>query len=265
MALNPIPDMTLLVPTLTIQLLIGIMLIYKTINSKIRNLLYLALFNLTVGISFLLSRLMVYIESELWAPIFQVLTLTSQLLIVTFIQKTFYKQKKSPYKIVVPLLIGNFFFAFIMQFFTRTLTQLTAIALFIYAISYSIDHAISGYWFAYISLKQYSKYRNMNIEPWIKIRYLLSGIVALAYSNLGMPLFLLVIGRFNPIYLRFFYDLSFLFRAILASSFSLGSLIAWTMPKSFKKFFNKRHFPIEDRDVTEEEIMKEIDHLYGSK
>ncbi|MFX1238972.1 MAG: hypothetical protein ACFFAS_20210 [Promethearchaeota archaeon] len=259
MALAPtIPGLVLLSFILSIQLFIGIFLGYKTVKSRTKEVAYLSAFNIMVGVTFLLHNLMTFFDEEIWSYLFMIFTFIAQLLIIVFVKKVFYKQNKSPFLIILIISCVDFIIAIILSIVSPSYTQLAFLMSIIFTLLYTFDHIISGYWFGYISIKHYYKYKNTFIEPWIRKRYLVAGISALAFGNLGFPGLISVLGLLSGSFKPMLHDLTFLIRSILMIIYSVGSLIAWFMPKRLKIYFNKGYASIEAQEFSEEEIYKDI-------
>jgi len=124
-------------------------------------------------------------------------------------------------------------------------------------ILYSSGSLIAGVWMAEISLRQYKKYKLMPLNPWIKKRYLLNGIIAISYALIGYHYLIYILGTidsFNPN--RTIILLSLIYSVVLLIIFSMGSLISWVMPGKLKKFFDRNFIPVKELDLSEEEIEK---------
>ncbi|MFX1396504.1 MAG: hypothetical protein ACFFAS_05610 [Promethearchaeota archaeon] len=263
MPISPtIPGIIILVFIFFTQLVIGIILVHKALKKRIINLAYLATFSLAIATTFLFLQLMMYTDGYIWAALFTFFTFLSQLVLIFFIQNTYYKQQKSPFKLILLFTLGNFVFIIISQILISSFTLQYTWLLLAYAITYVIDHALVGYWMFYISFKHYYRYKLQNIEPWIKWRYLFVSITGISYAHLGVPSLINVIGLMvnNGQYIPLLYLFTFILRSILFVVFSLISFITWLMPEKLRKYFNKGFVSIkDDQELSEKDIMKEFE------
>jgi len=137
------------------------------------------------------------------------------------------------------------------------LIEMIFIARLTSSILYSSGSLIAGVWMAEISLRQYKKYKSMPLNPWIKKRYLLSGIIAISYALIGYHYLIYIFGTIdslNPN--RTIILFSLLYSVVLLIIFSIGSLITWVMPGILKKFFDRNFTPVKEMDLSEKEIEK---------
>ena len=243
----------------TIQFLIGFILLYRAFKPKKIPTLYLAIFNFTAGIGFILSALITYTFNPIWYMIFIVITYLENIILSIFTQNTFYKEKKSPFLIILIILTIVLILMIIVLFTNPNPYEMAFIYRLNLSILYSIQHLITGFWYGYVSLKHYYKYKKMEIRPWIKMRYLLGGIAAVAFGMLGPQIFIYTIATidsFNPNHLLLI--ISLIISVTLMSIFSIGSLITWVMPKRIKQFFDRKFTQIKYEDLSEEEIEREF-------
>ena len=228
-----------------IRAFVGIILIIRAKKTKLVNLNALAfmLFCESIGYLFytsVLNHLFLFylFVSIMWFPF------------MIFVEKTFYQEKKSPFKII--LLI------------TTVLSALTCIVIGIYQfgpiqdnntlffarIVFSLAMGVTASWMLYSSITSYIEIKSAKgVEPWIKIRYLL--VFLYTFGQIGIAL----TWPFFP------YDKSinapYLIGALCLVAIIIGQFLAWVMPPGFKKWLNRNYTPGDvEEELSEEEIMK---------
>ena len=170
--------------------------------------------------------------------------------LITFIEKTFYQEKKSPFKfflvlttilaIIKIVAVGIYQFGPIQDLNT----------LFLGRISLSIALGSTAAWLNYASYTSYIKIKSdEGVEPWIKTRYLL--VFFYTFAQIGIA----ITWPFFP------YDKSinipYIIGALSLVIFIFAQFLAWVMPKGFKNWLNRNYTPVEEEsDLSEEEIMK---------
>ncbi|MFX1274709.1 MAG: hypothetical protein ACFFBP_04800 [Promethearchaeota archaeon] len=244
---------------IAIQFLIGFIILLRSIKPIKISSLFLAIFNFTAGIAFIMSAMIVYTDNPIWYMNFIIFTYLENLFLSIFTQNTFYKEKKSPFLIILIILTMTLIIMIIVLLNNPNPYIMAFNSRLILSILFSIQYLIIGIWYGYISLKQYYKYKKVAIRPWIKMRYLLGGIAALAFGMIGPSIFIYTIATidsFNPNHLLLL--ISLITSVILMNIFSIGSLITWVMPKRLKKLFERKFIQIKYEDLSEEEIEKEF-------
>jgi len=256
MSVTPsITGISIIVFIVMIQCIIALFLFNKYFKNRHTNIFYLALFNLIAGIVLIFSALTVYTNNIILYLIYLTFVFSSNIFLVLFIQNTFYKDKKSPLKIFLMILILIFTFQLVIIGLNPDLFEMVFFIKFILSILYSSEFLITGVWMAKISLREYKKYKPMPLSPWIKKRYLLSGILAISHALIGYHYLIYIFGIIdeqNPNLIIIYINL--LYSVVLLIIFSVGSLITWVMPGKLKVFFDRKFKPVKEVDLSEEEI-----------
>jgi len=224
---------------------IGVILIIRARKTKLTNLYALAItiFCECIGYLFytsILNNLFIFYTfmSVMWFPL------------IIFIDKTFYQEKKSPFKF---FLLLSIIFA-ITKIVVVGIYQFGPIQdsnlLFLGRISLSIALGATAVWLNYASYISYIKIKSdKGVEPWIKTRYLL--VVFYTIAQIGIA----ITWPFFP------YDKSinipYILGALSLVIFIFAQFLAWVMPAGFKKWLN-RNYTLGDKEeeLSEEEIMK---------
>jgi len=249
-----LPKISVIFLIIGIDLLTGFVLAFRSYRVKSQNLGFLA------GFSF--SSIFVSIFYGLGDSLFRHLGFTvsvflANFFLLVFTNRTFFTDKKSP------------FFRFFLIIFTASLIHavLRILDLFpgewqmtaFYNILISIIMAIPGYWFGYLVIKQYRSIKMENIEPWIKMRFLIAGIGALLNGSVGWLAYLIVISQIPGVDPAGNLELiTLLISALILITFSIGFFIAFVMPERMKQYFNRNYKPTDEETLSEEEIMKHM-------
>ena len=213
-------------------------------QTKKSNLLLLVLFFMMNA----LNLLFLVFESIMLYDIFTILTMTVGLI---FIDRTFYQDRKSPFKLllVLTLILGAFTnMSFIM--FERSIIAQREVAFFIHNIFVGALFVIFGLW-SFIaaagSLKSFSS--SDAVEPWVKGRYRLVKFYSIC---------IILVGAFTP-FTPVEGTVNWALLVILVANILriAGETITWIMPKFLKKYFN-RGFTSTDiiEELSEEEILE---------
>ncbi len=136
--------------------------------------------------------------------------------------------------------------------------NLDPITHYISVITYIITLFTTFIWLAYSSNTFLKSIKKVEIEPWIKFRYKL-----ITYSSIIFP-FHSIWVLFQPWDVEFadptnlYSVVTFSLMTLFSAGFGLGMLIAWIMPKTLKKYINKRQGYVKEQelDLTEEELMQ---------
>ena len=244
---------TLVLIFIILQLIVGIFLLYKMIKTKLYNLLPLILF-------FLINSLLLLNLPYLF---FHIIAHLPSICIIIFTKYTFYRDRKSAFKIVlgivIVLKIADFILKLYIPFSFPMRIEIRSTEIPYYYLYLSIMAGIiliSYIWLGYASLNTYKSLKNQSIEPWIKKRYLILGISSVLLSLNG------VIMLFMPWTRKGFEDpLAFTIGILIFTVtiiFSAGSVIGWMMPQKLKKYFNRNFQPIPEVDLSEKELMEKI-------
>ena len=224
---------------------IGVILIIRARKTKLTNYYALAItiFFECIGYLFytsILNNLFIFyvFMAAMWVPL------------IIFIDKTFYQEKKSPFKFFLLLTI----ILAIIKIVAVAIYQFGPIqdfnALFLARISLSIALGSTALWLNSASYTSYIKIKSdEGVEPWIKTRYLL--VCFYTFAQIGIA----ITWPFFP------YDKSiniwYILGALSLVLFIFAQFLAWVMPAGFKKWLNRNYKPGEkEEDLSEDEIMK---------
>lgn len=117
-----------------------------------------------------------------------------------------------------------------------------------------LEITIPTIWLAYNSLKVYRRLKNLDIEPWVKKRYLLIAIASLIFAASAIASFFMPLeGGFEATHpvVSIFVASSFII-------FSFGNLIAWIMPKKLKEYYNRNYKVPISEDLSEKDLLDKI-------
>ncbi len=243
---------------IVLQLVVAIFLLKKMLKTKRYNLVPLILFLI---ISSLRIFFIVIIPSLF--PIYLLLIQFPNILLIIFTKLTFYKYKKSPFTILLLILIIVRSIDFIIRLnfnisipMTYALNESDLIFYYYILFSITISFLLSHGWLGIISLRYYRSLKSENIEPWIKKRYYLISISSLAYA---LSIFIYYFIPHNVIGIYAFPNNIFSYIILGFTIFySLCTFVAWVMPKKLKRYFNKDFQIIEEKELTEEELLERI-------
>jgi hypothetical protein len=178
-------------------------------------------------------------------------TIITMVIGLVFIDRTFYQDRKSPFKLLLALtlVLGTLtVVSFII--FERSIIIERNIAFLLHNIFVGADFAIFGLW-SFIaasgSLKSFSS--SDAVEPWVKGRYRLVKFYSVCIILVGsLTLFTPVEGTVN------WALLVILVANILRIA---GETIAWIMPNFLKKYFNRGYTSVDlSEELSEEEILE---------
>ena len=229
---------------------VGIFLLVKGIQRKIVDLLCLGISFTVIPIGFVGNFILNIQSGYLFQEIFVNIGF---ILAVIFTNLTFHKNRKSPAKLILIVVI-------LLAIIQLIFYGIDAIERnpFNYYLKVSLDLPYTFLVFNWLAWSSYSAYKiikNQDIEPWIKVRYRLISILSFIMSFHSLPEF------FQP------YNTSwgspsniisvavFGTTAVLTVIFSVGFFFAWIMPNWLKKYLNRNYQPVKDKELTEEELM----------
>ena len=239
----------------TLLLIVGLNLLSKSIKSKIRNLAYLTAFHLGAALAAFFQMFNSYSDEVIFNIIVKGLYYLCVIFLSLFVRLTFYKDKKSPFVLIIIISTGVFIVSLIVGVINPT--SLKDIYYFMGQFTLNILIMIAAYWYGFVALKQYSSFKNQNIQPWIKKRYLISSITSLCFASSGLSSTIIEIINWD-LSIRIISILSLLITTILLITFVIGSFLAWVMPERLKHFFNKDYHKTEEEELSEEEIMTQL-------
>ena len=239
---------------ITIQLIVGLFLLYKLIYTKLLNLFPLVLFfliNPIEGLFIIFQFPYIYTHITIFL---------SNICLIFFTKYTFYRDVKSPFYFLLGIVIFLKGLDFVLKIFIQfssiggielKSSQLVYHFLFLAIISGVL--LLSYLWLAYSSLKYYKSIESLKIQTWVKKRYLILGISSIIISFNG------IFYLFMPFNAKSFEELQTfiigLLILIMVIIFSLGNLIAWMMPEKLKNYFNRNYQSIEEENLSEKQLI----------
>ncbi len=229
---------------LIFRVITGAFLFAKWKETKKNNLLLLVLFFLMNAV----NLLFLVFESIMLYDIFTMLTMTVGLI---FIDRTFYQDRKSPFKLLVALTIifgALTNISFIL--FERSIISQREVAFFMHNIFVGALFVIFGLW-SFIaaagSLKVFSS--SDAVEPWVKGRYRLVKFYSICIILVG------ALTPFTPVEGTINWALLVILVANILRI--AGETLAWIMPNFLKKYLNRGYtFTDIIEELSEEKIME---------
>ncbi|MHA1747589.1 MAG: hypothetical protein ACTSYF_02970 [Promethearchaeota archaeon] len=181
------------------------------------------------------------------------INLTGHVFLIFFVKFTFYKDRKSPFFI----LLSSAMIAKIAYVVTLSITDTEQNLLF-HVMKNGIGSFImfiSSFWLLYAALSSYNNIKKQSIAPWVKKRYLILSTSAIFLIAQIIPTSLLPYrGSFSdPLMVTLIMILTF-----LNIIFAVLSLFAWVMPKWLKRYFNKGYTSQEDKTLSEDALMEKL-------
>jgi len=245
---------------IALQLIVAIFLSVKMIKTKTYNLLPLILFFFTNSVRILFSQPSLFPALTI---IYLILNDLLAIWLVIFAKLTFFKYKKSSFKILIIILITNNGIDYIIRLIFQITIPLTIYLdesfvtyYFVVLILFSISFLCSHLWLGITAIKYYNSIKSLNIEPWIKRRYQIIGLSSILY------IFSIFIYYLFPSRVIDYFAFPYLIYGFIILGFtifySLCAFIAWVMPKSLKKFFNKDFKRPVEKEYDENELMELI-------
>jgi hypothetical protein len=235
---------SLFVIFLIFRIITGIAVFMAWRKTKKQNLLLLFLFFVINSITLLI----LIFENVL---LYDISTIISIFVILVFIDRTFYQDRKSPLKLllILTLVLGAFAIVFINIFNSSLLLPRI--------ISFGIHNWLVGALFIMFGIWSFIAASNSlksigsseAVEPWVKGRYRL-----VLFYSVGI----ILVGAFTP-FTPMEGTINWALLAVLVSNILRisGETLAWVMPKWLKIFFNRGYTATDIKeDLTEEEIME---------
>lgn len=183
--------------------------------------------------------------------------------LVFFTKYTFYKEKRSPFLVLLALLILLTISFNLLIFFIPFSLPLSFIVseseivyFYIYLLMNSLFALLTYPWLGLSSLRYYNSIKNQNIEPWIKKRYQIIGFSSLIITLNSIVYLFFPIDGISLEHLELFVVVVILL--INTVIFSFGNLIAWIMPQKLKDHFNRNYQIIIEEDISEKELLETI-------
>ena len=231
-----------------ILVIIGIFFIYRAYRTKLSNLYYLGF-----GFIFIIIGVATSIIFHLFTIIQHIFVVISYICLILFTNKTFHRNKgKYVEKIVLIVLclaILDTIFSFL------DMNKSTPVFYYLKLIFDIPFNFITFNWISCSSFFAYKRIKDKNIQPWVMFRYKLIAIFSFILSLNIIP------QIFQPWNIEWGDPnnlASLIVFGIMATNaiiFSIGFLLAWMMPKKVKIFINRNYQSIEDKEITEEELM----------
>lgn len=223
-------------------------------------------FNLTLLGSSFLGLTFTYViifATESW-PIIITAKFVSYLILIYFIERTYYKNRKSPFKKV--LIFGgiNYSLHMVLSIAINVLflverTTLTRVLGNLLDITMAI---VVFFWLGIASFQAFKNLEDKEIEPWIKTRIKLVWISSFIMMFAEIPDMI----RIDPSIPYADFDnvislIVFMSQLAIISVFVVCQSFAWIMPPFLKKFLNRiQNFQFSDKksSLTEEEVLNRL-------
>jgi len=179
---------------------------------------------------------------------------------VLFIEDTFYKGRKSIYKLVmginIPIgIICGILATMSALVFRYDVVMRTSFYL-IYGVLFGILVIINVAWLLIAAVEAYKELKDdSNVEPWIIMRYKITIVYAINTIIIGA---LFIMNPFDPITIFGSVDITTLLINLLEFIQIFGEFLAWYMPDKLKRYFNRNYIVDEMEELSEEEIMKQM-------
>ena len=231
-------------------LLVGTFLIIRAYQIKARNLYIIGMGWIIYFCGQLLNHLL-----HFHVAIYAIFSRSSFILMVVFTNLTFYKDRKS----ILPKLILTLAVIFgIIGWYYDSVRDISQTTYILSRVFDFIHASICFDWLAFSCFSAYKKFKNAEIAPWIKVRYKLtyisSPILTLSYLVLMFHPYDLPFGDISTTQSLIVYGLV----SILILTYGIVFTLAWIMPNWLKKYLNRGYHPVEDEEISEEELMRLI-------
>ena len=210
---------------LIFRVITGIALFMAWREKKKQNLLILFLFFVANGV----TLVFLIFESVL---LYDFSTIASIIIILIFIDHTFYQDRKSPFKLLLisTLVLGALAITFFTLYDLSIISQTIGFTVHNYFVGALF--LVFGIWsFVAASTSLKSIKSSEAVEPWVKSRY---GLVR--FYSVGI----ILVGLFTP-FTPMAGTLNWALLAILIANMLriAGETLAWVMPKWLKNYFNR--------------------------
>ncbi|KON28827.1 hypothetical protein AC481_00210 [miscellaneous Crenarchaeota group archaeon SMTZ-80] len=243
---------------IVLQLIVGIFLLVKMIKTKRYNLSPLILFFIISS-----TKIIFFTIFPSLLILFLILIQFPNILLLIFTKLTFFKYKKSAFKILLLTLIAVRSIDFIIRSIFRISIPMTyyldesnLIYYFYILFSITISYLFSHFWLGLIAFKYYNSIKPVNIEPYVKRRYQLIALGSLIYF---LSIFLYYLIPYNVIGAFAFPNIIYSYIILAVTIFySMCMFIAWIMPKRLKRYYNRNFERPSDKEYDENELMEII-------
>jgi len=183
---------------------------------------------------------------------------------VLYTNLTFHKERGNKAKLMLILII----IVAIIHFYLK-IRLIFEPSLFNHYLQKSFDVALTLLvfnWMGWSSYSSYKRIKDQEIYPWIKARYKILSIFSILLSIQAIPEFFFTPGAEYRAPNDLYGVIVFGITSILAFSFSVANILAWTMPNWLKRYLNHGYQPSEDMEFSEDELMTIIkDQLSTNK
>lgn len=240
------------------NLLLGIFLLIRAYQVKFNNLY-------SIGIGFVLFFVGLFGNLVLGygSTSQDIFISVGYFLIAFFTYLTFHKQK-GDYRAKL------FLYLLLIITFTRITFSIIRIiyinptTFYFFLASINCHNFLVFYWLGCSSFSTYKRLRDHEIAPWIKMRYKIISEVSFFYPFHAILLFFIPWNSDFADPSNLLSLVQFVVTVIFSLIFIMGMIIAWIIPKKFKNYLNrkKEYKPSEDRDLSEEELMKLINDQF---
>jgi hypothetical protein len=229
-------------------LIVGGFLIIRAFRTKLKNLLWLGLGFIFVSFGFICNFIF-----NLGLLVEEFFVSTGFILAVIYTNLTFHKERgnKANIMLLIIIIIASIHFYLKIRLNAEP-------TLFNHYLQKSFDIALTLLvfnWMGWSSYSSYKRIRDQNIYPWIKVRYKILSLFSIILSIQAIPEIFFPMGLEYGEPNNFLNIIAFGITSILVFSFSVAYLLAWIMPKRFKKYLNRNYQPIEDKNYSEQELM----------
>ncbi|MFX1273643.1 MAG: hypothetical protein ACFFBP_07570 [Promethearchaeota archaeon] len=192
------------------------------------------------------NSLIFLILENLW--IYDLSSITALIVILVFIDRTFYKDRTSPFKLLLILsfILGGLVIAFnLIREFSILQPE---VAFFIHNIFIGGLFLIYGSWSLIASGKSLRSFiSSQAVEPWVKGRYKLVIFYSCSIIIVGL------LTPFTP--LEGTINWSLLILTVVNVLRITGEALAWIMPNFLKKYYNRGYIsPVMIEELSEDEI-----------
>ena len=189
--------------------------------------------------------------------VFNLSSLISIIIAIHWTDKVFYTNRKSPYKflmaIMIPMAIANIILSTLN---TYVFAEVDFIVSVFSSLLFGGVITIFGGWYFISARAAYLKIKSKeNIEPWIKMRYKTIMLYSMCFLLMGISF---GIAPLAPIEISAGITVPLFLIFITLFIEAIGEFLAWYMPDKLKNYYNRNYSVEETKELTEEEIMKQL-------
>lgn len=250
--MHPTVTMTITWILVVARYIIAVQLTRVGLRQKLPNLLWLAAFFYITGTGDIFITLSP-VTNLLW-PFFLAVGV-GEVMLVMFIHKTFYQDRKSPYLIFIVIALA---------ILVADMVSLRVNPEQTYLPHYN---PFNWLWLIWVGSQAYKKIAsNPAVEDWVKARYRL--IIAYSLAALVAPLYSIIsiFALVIPSFAAWFYTgttgpiIQLIAQVGILAFVTIGIVLeylAWVMPEKYRKWLNRNYQPPVP-DKAEEEIMRKL-------